>query len=332
MKKGMIFFAAIILSVIAITSGCSSLKSTSAAVEKKPVIGVVIGSFDDAWRTTVRNELYKLAEGKAEMNIWNGSNSQKTENEKVDQLISQKVDVLVVNLVEKSAASSIIAKAKSAGIPLIFFNVEPDSNDLVSWDKTYYVGAKAEQSGTLQGQILADYFKKNPPKDGVIDYVILKGEPGHQDTILRTQYSVKTLEDAGLKVTKLAEDTAMWQRDTAQEKMQEFLDSYGSSIDCVIANNDEMALGAIDALKSKGYFSDGKYMPVVGVDSTSTALSAVKDGTLLGTVLNDSKGQADAIFKLANVLSDKHTPDKNNFNYPITDNKYVFIEYKEVTK
>ncbi|HEX9062626.1 MAG TPA: galactose ABC transporter substrate-binding protein [Clostridia bacterium] len=332
MKKGMIFFVAIILMAIITTPGCSSLKSTSSAAEKKPVIGVVIGSFDDAWRTTVRNELYKLAEGKAEMNIWNGNSSQQTENEKIDQLISQKVDVLVVNLIEKSAASGIVAKAKSAGIPVIFFNVEPDSNDLQNWDKTYYVGAKADQSGTMQGQILTDYFRKNPPKDGIIDYIILKGEPGHQDTILRTQYSVKTLEDAGFKVNKLAEDTAMWQRDAAQEKMQAFLDSYGSSIDCVIANNDEMALGAIDALKSKGYFSDGKYMPVVGVDSTNTALSAVKDGTLLGTVLNDSASQADAIFKLANVLSDKHTPDKNNFNYPITDNKYVWIEYKKATK
>lgn len=312
-------------------SGCSFGLNTDGGPDK-PVIGVVIASFDDTWRTGVRNVLYKLAEGKVGMNIWTAENSQDNQNKKVDLLISNKVDVLVVNLVEKSAAPLIIDKAKKADIPVIFFNVEPSQDDLKRWDKVYYVGAKAEQSGTMQGQILVQYFKSNPTKDGIIRYVMIKGPEDHQDAILRTKFSVKAMEEAGLQVKLIAEDLAMWDRAKGQEKMQNFLQAYDGSIDCVIANNDDMALGAIDALKAKGYFKNGKYMPVVGVDNTSTAVKAVKEGTLLGTVLNDAVNQGDALFNLSTVLAKDQEPSKANFSWPITDNKYVWIEYKKITK
>lgn len=90
----------------------------------------------------------------------------------------------------------------------------------------------------------------------------------------------------------MAQDTAMWDRVKGQEKMAAFLSSYGDKIDAVIANNDDMALGAIEALKAAGYFQNGKYMPVVGVDATAPAVQALKDGTLLGTVLNNAKNKA----------------------------------------
>ncbi|MDP4180296.1 MAG: galactose ABC transporter substrate-binding protein [Bacillota bacterium] len=312
-------------------SGCyfsgNSLEGT-----KKSVIGVIVGSFDDTWRTGMRNELYKLAEGKVDISIWSGYGSQENENKKVDLLIEKKVNVLAVNLVEKTAASTIIEKAKKADIPVVFFNVEPNQEDLKKWDKVYYVGAKAEQSGSMQGQILTQYFKANPTKDGIIRYVMIKGPAEHQDAIMRTKYSVKAMEDAGLKLKLVAEDYGMWQRSKGQEIMQNFLKAYDGSIDCVIANNDDMALGAIDALKTKGYFSNGKYMPVVGVDDTSTAIKALRDGTLLGTVLNDDVGQGDAIYNLSTILADGKVPNKENYSYSITDNRYVWIEYKMINK
>lgn len=309
-------------------TGCSSATNE----KKKPVIGVVVGKFDDTWRTSVRNELYKMAQDKVEVDIWSGNNSQKTESEKVDLLINRKVNVLVVNLVDYAGAASIIEKAKKANIPVIFFNTEPLAEDLKKWDKVYYVGAKGEQSGVMEGQILANYFKIHPTKDGIIRYAMLEGQIEHPDAIARTKYSIKAMEDAGLKVQKVAEDTAMWEREKAQEKMEAFLASQNDNIDCVIANNDDMALGAIDALKNKGYFSSGKYIPVVGVDANGSALNAEQQGTLLGTVLNDAVNQGKAIFNLASVLAGGQTPNKNNFNNTITDSKYVWIDYKMITK
>jgi methyl-galactoside transport system substrate-binding protein len=217
----------------------------------------------------------------------------------------------------------------------VFFNREPFKDDMAKYDKAYYVGAIAEQSGTMEGQLIVDYWKAHPEADlnhdGVIQYVMLKGEPGHQDAELRTKFSIKAITDAGLKVEKVAEDTGMWDRVKGQEKMAAFLAAH-KNIEVVLANNDDMALGAIEALKAAGYFKAGKYMPVVGVDATAPALQALSDGTLLGTVLNDAKNQGKATFMVAWVLAQGQTPTQANIGYPITDGKYVWIPYAKITK
>jgi methyl-galactoside transport system substrate-binding protein len=124
----------------------------------------------------------------------------------------------------------------------------------------------------------------------------------------------------------------MWDRVTAQNKMQSIIASKGDEIEAVFANNDDMALGCISALKAAGYFTGGKYMPVVGVDATAPGLQAIEDGTLLGTVLNDAKDQGIATYKIAKVLSEGKTPSKDNIGYDVVDGKYVWIDYKPITK
>ena len=165
---------------------------------------------------------------------------------------------MVINPVDRTAAGVIIDKAKAANIPVVFLNREPVAEDMNKWDKVYYVGAKAEESGTLEGQLIADYWKAHPEADknhdGVLQYVMLQGEPGHQDAELRTKYSIKAIEDAGIKVEKLDRIPAMWDRVKGQDKMQAWLAAEGDKIEAVIANNDDMALGAIEALKAGGYF------------------------------------------------------------------------------
>lgn len=306
------------------------------APAKKPVIGVAIYKYDDTFMTGVRNAITSSAEGKAQIDMVDSQNSQPTQNDKVDLFITKKVNALAINPVDRTAAGVIVDKAKAANIPVVFMNREPLADDMKKWDKVYYVGAKAEQSGTLAGQILVDYWKAHPEadknKDGVVQYVMLKGEPGHQDAELRTKFSVKALEDAGLKVQKLAEDTAMWDRVKGQEKMAAFLAANGDKIEAVFANNDDMALGAIEALKASGYFKGDKYVPVIGVDATAPAVKALEEGTLLGTVLNDAKSQGQAITALAVALANGQTPTKENIGFDITDGKYVWINYKKITK
>lgn len=325
--KGLIII--FLLLSFAIT-GCSSNGLNTST--KKTVIGAVVYSFDDTWITYVRNEVYKASADKAQVDIWSGNNAQTDQDAKIDLFIKRKVNSLVVQTVDLQAAGSIIDKAQKANIPIVFFNHEPPIEVLQKWNQVYYVGAKSEQSGTMQGEILVNYFKSHPTKDGIIRYVMLKGELGQKDTEMRTQYSIKALEDAGFIVQKVAEDTANWNREKGQELMSSFLATNAGNFDCVLANNDDMALGAIDALKSAGYFKNDKYMPVVGVDATEAALKAVLDGTLLGTVMNDAIHQGDAIFNLANILATGQTPTNENVGYPITDGKYVWIDYKTITK
>jgi len=313
-------------------TGCSSNAPASDAGKGKDLIGVAIYKFDDTFMSGVRSAISKAAEGKAELEIVDSQNSQPTQNDKVDLFINKKAKALAINPVDRNAAGVIIEKAKKANIPVVFLNREPLAEDMAKWDKVYYVGAKAEQSGIMEGQLVVDYFKAHPTKDGVIHYAMLKGEPGHQDAEMRTKFSIQTIEEAGFKVEKVAEDTAMWDRVKGQEKMAAFLAANGDKIDVVLANNDDMALGAIEALKARGYFKDGKYMPVVGVDATAPALQALAEGTLYGTVLNDAGNQGKATFNLANILAQGLVPSKDNTGYDITDGKYVWIDYKKITK
>lgn len=326
--------AALLVTVLA---GCGNKTTPSGGGEtKKPTIGVAIYKFDDTFMTGVRNNIQSAAGDKANVDIVDSQNAQPTQNDKVDLFISKKYNAIAINPVDRTAAGTLIDKVKAAKIPVVFFNREPLPEDMQKWDKVYYVGAKAEQSGTLQGELIVDYWKAHPEadknKDGVLQYVMLKGEPGHQDAELRTQYSIKAVTDAGIKVDKLAEDTAMWDRVKGQEKMQAFLSAHGDKIEAVFANNDDMALGAIEALKAAGYFKDGKYVPVVGVDATAPGLQALSDGTMLGTVLNDAKNQGKATFMLSYVLAQGQTPTKENTGFDITDGKYVWVPYVKITK
>ena len=101
-----------------------------------------------------------------------------------------------------------VCKAKSADVPVIFFNRELVEEDLERWEKLYYVGAVALESGIMQGEIVAEAYEKDPEKldkngDGVLQYVMLEGEAGHQDAIIRTEYAVNTIIESGIKMEKL---------------------------------------------------------------------------------------------------------------------------------
>ena len=171
---------------------------------------------------------------------------------------------MAINMVDRTASGVIIDTAKTANIPIVFFNREPLADDMQKWDKVYYVGAHAEESGVMEGQILIEYWNTHPEmdvnKDGVMQYVLLKGEPGHQDSEARAKYSVETIEKANIKTELQAVDFANWDRVKGQEKMAAFLSSNPDKIEAVIACNDDMALGAIEALKAAGYFTGDKFM------------------------------------------------------------------------
>jgi methyl-galactoside transport system substrate-binding protein len=301
-------------------------------------IGGAIYKYDDTFMSGVRQSMNEIAakHPEAKLNFVDSAGQQPIQNEKVDLFIAKKVDALAINPVDRTAASVIIDKAKAAQIPIVFFNREPLPEDMKKWDKVYYVGTPAEQAGALVGEIIVEYWRSHPEadrnKDGKIQYVMLKGEPGHQDAELRTLHSIKTIETAGIPTQRLAEDTGMWDRVKGQEKMAAMAAAHGSLMEVVIANNDDMALGAIEALKAAGFFGSGTYIPVVGVDATAPALKAIEDGTLLGTVLNDAQKQGEATYNISLILAQGQIPTEANTGFPITQDRYVWIPYKKLTK
>ena len=142
------------------------------------------------------------------LTIMDAANSQRTQDDQVQEMIGNGCDILCVNLADRTDPSQIITAAQEHDIPIIFFNREPVEEDLMQWDQLYYVGAEAKQSGQMQGQLAAAYIKEHPDvdrnHDGKIQYVILEGEMGHQDAIIRTESVVESLKEQGIVLEKLS--------------------------------------------------------------------------------------------------------------------------------
>lgn len=321
--------------LLVLTAGCQADSGGEGSTLR---VGVALYTQDDTFISAVAQDLERLAreaEGssgnlKINLSVADGRSNQTTQMEQIDQFLSRGCDVLCVNIVDRTAAAVLIDKAEEAGVPVIFFNRQPVAEDIQRWEQIYYVGARAEEGGTLQGQLVLEAWQADQARwdrngDGVVQYAMLEGEPGHQDALLRTEYSVKALTDGGLEVEKLASDTANWNRGQAEAKMQQWLEKYGSEIEVVFANNDDMALGAIDAVQEAGL-----EMPlVVGVDATAPALEAVAAGTLQGTVLNDAQGIAGAMLDLVLALSRGEDPAEA---VNLEDGHYVWLSYRQITR
>lgn len=313
--------------------------SVTAASAADVLIGACIYKFDDTFMTGVRNSMSAGAkELGATLEIVDSQNKQPTQNDQVDTYVTKGVSSLIVNPVDRTGAKPLMEKAKAAGVPIVFINREPDADVMKAYDKIWYVGARAEESGTQSGELLVDFFKKHPEadknKDGKIQYIMLKGEQGHQDATLRTEFSIKAIKDGGFGVEELGSDTANWDKVQGTDKMKGFIAAVGlDKIEAVLGNNDDMALGAIEALKAEGYNKGDakKYIPVVGVDATAPALAAMSEGSMLGTVLNDAKNQGLASICIAVAAAEGKAIDKASIGYELTDNKYVWIPYVKVT-
>lgn len=319
-------------SAVLVLSGCSG---KSEQTEKTLRVGVITYSQDDPFINGLTDELkvqLKAMENKQRriiVSTKSGNDDQQEQNEKVEEMIDAGCDVLCINLVDRTAPSRIVRMARNEDIPVIFFNREPVREDLMQWEKLYYVGCDAEQSGIMQGEIAAEYINSHPEvdknEDGKIQYVLLEGEAGHQDAISRTEYSVKTLMKNDVILEKLSYQLADWNRGQAENRMNRLISQYGKEIELVISNNDEMALGAVEAYRTEGYARED--WPVIfGIDGLEDALKAVKAGEMQGSILNDRVDQAKEMAKMAVELFEGEDFDQEN----LKEGRYYFSEYQKV--
>lgn len=335
MKKILVLMLTMVVVFSLVACGNNKNADSVAGDEDEMVkIGVTIYKFDDNFMSFVRRAIGTAAEGSAELILNDSNNSQAAQNDQVDMMISKGVKVLAINLVDPQAAPTIVSKAKEAGLPVVFFNKEPEASVLKSYDKVWYVGTASAEAGIIQGEMISEMWKANPEwdrnGDGVLSYVLMKGEPGHPDAEARTKYAIQVIQEAGIEVKELELQTGMWDSVKGKELMDTWIAKHGDAIEFVITNNDGMALGAIESLKGNGYFGEGVYMPVVGVDAIPDALEQIKDGFMAGTVLNDAKNQGQATFDLSyNVAMGKDPLDGTD--WVLDGNKAVRVPYVAVT-
>ncbi|MDO4633362.1 MAG: galactose ABC transporter substrate-binding protein [Eubacteriales bacterium] len=264
-------------------------------------VGVCIYQFSDnfmtLFRTELENYLVSLGFSAENITIQDGANDQATQSNQIDAFIADGVDVLIINPVNSSSAETITDKVVNAGIPLVYINREPSADEEArwadnNWDVTY-VGCDARQSGTMQGEIIADLGLDTVDlnKNGKIDYIMIEGDPENVDAQYRTEFSVKALQDAGLEVECLDDQVGNWDQATAQNLVANSLSMKADDIEVVFCNNDAMALGALQSIEAAGR-TVGTDIFLVGVDALDEALENVASGKMTGTVFNDHISQS----------------------------------------
>lgn len=301
--------------------------------------GVFYYDFADAYISTVRDEMDKqLKEMGVKFTNYDAAGSQPTQTDSIKTALSQGCNLLIVNIVEttsKDAAQEIVNAAKDANIPVIFFNREVADEVVKSYDKCAFVGTDAPEAGHLEGEMIGDYLMANYDKtdlnkDGKISYVLFKGQEGNAEAEARTKFAVedadKILEKGGKPALEyydpnaaskfLVDKDGKWSAAAANDYMTGILGTYSEAnknmVELVIANNDDMALGALSALQNAGYNKEGSKVtiPIFGVDATASAQGKIKAGEMTGSVKQDNVGMATTICALVkNVKEGKPLMD-----------------------
>lgn len=309
-------------------------------------VGVFYYNFSDPYITTVRESMDEQLKAAGITNVTNfdGASNQANQTDQINTAIANGVNLLVVNIVETTspdAAQNAVDAAKKAGIPIIFFNREVEDAVVNSYDLCAFVGTDAPEAGHMQGKLIGEYLMKNYDAvdlngDGVISYVMFKGQEGNAEAEGRTQFGV---EDANAILTEggkkelsfydakntqkyLVDQGGNWSAQAATDYMNTILAEYSESnknmIELVIANNDGMALGAISALQTAGYNKGegSTTIPVFGVDATPDAVQLINEGKMTGTIKQDGEKMAGTIITLiTNIQSGAKLMDNtSSFN------------------
>lgn len=317
-------FLAVLLAVVMLGTLCGCQTNP----DERGEVSVFYYTYSDTYISGVRAAMDKLLkDADIRFNDYDANGNQTTQTEQIATAIAKGSSALIVNVVDtgsNDAAQHIVEQARTAGIPVIFFNRSVDESVVKSYDKCVFVGTDYEMAGHMQGELIGDYLLKNYDavdlnKDGKISYVMFKGQEGNMEAIARTKFAVedcdKKLQEGGKPALTfydpsnqsryLVDQDGNWSSAAATNYMGTILAQYSEAnknmVELVIANNDEMALGAISALQSAGYNKgkDSRTIPVFGVDATVAAQNAIRDGAMVGTIKQDANGMANAIFKIA---------------------------------
>jgi inositol transport system substrate-binding protein len=277
-------------------AGVMALMGTTAMAD----IGVTMAKFDDNFLTVLRNGIQSYADANGQkVQIEDAQGDVAKQLDQINNFIASGVTAIIVNAVDTSATQAMSDAAAAANIPLVYVNRQPINVDTLP-DNQAFVASNEVDSGTLETLEVCRLLKEGGKAEANV--YVMQGELSNQAAVQRTAdiHDVIGGTECGVKVNIIDEQTANWSRDEAQTLMTNWL-STGTAFDAVIANNDEMAIGAIQAMKAGGI--DMASVIVAGIDATQDALAAMAAGDQDITVFQDAAGQGsgavDAAVKLA---------------------------------
>lgn len=318
LKKILLF---VIISILLIHNAEYTAYASQINPIQKPIkVGVFLVDLNNAFNFALKNnleEIQKESGNKIEFTVFDGNSNQAVQNDDISKGLNADFDVFVVAPISSNEdeISNILNKIISAKHPLILFF--PTIASLTNLVKTYPASVilvgDTEQGGSLEGKILADEWESyknilDKNKDDTIQYIMLKGPSNNILTLGRSKYPISALNDSRIKTEELFSTFCNWQRDCAKTAIEAQLLTFNGKIEAIISNNDNMAIGAVEALQKYG-FNKGdslKYIPVVGIGGVPEAQKLIDQGFMTGTAVQDPKLHAKAIYDLAiNLASEK---------------------------
>ncbi|MEM9581727.1 MAG: sugar ABC transporter substrate-binding protein [Pseudomonadota bacterium] len=293
----------------------AALMATSAMAE---TIGVSVARFDDNGLTIMRNGMTAHIEtlDGVDLQMEDAQDDVARQLDQINNFIASGVDAIIVNAVDTNATEAMSQAAAAANVPLVYVNRQPINMDTLPEGQAF-VASNEIESGTLKAFEICKNLRAEGKSGGATAYMLM-GQLSNQAAVQRS----KDVEDVlGMDmcnfITLIDKQTAEWSRDKAQDLMTNWISS-GEPFDAVFANNDEMAIGAIQAMKAAGISMDA--VQVGGVDATPDALVAMEAGEMDVTVFQDLAGQGAGSIDTALKLARGEEVDKT-----------VFIPFKLVT-
>ena len=293
MKKTLrsVILLVLALSMLLALTACSTSQKSD-----KVKIGVTLMDFSTEFGIGLKDYMTAKADamGDVELTVVDAGGAAAKQLQQVETFISQKVDAIIMQPQEQEACSPAIDKAKAAGIPII------NCNSLTITEPDAYVGSNDSESAEIAMTYIAEQL------GGKGNVLMMHGHPGQTAEVKRTEGAMDILAQ-NPDMTLLDEQTADWDRAEAMTLMENWIQAYGDQINAVFCQNDEMALGALNALVQAGKKDN---VLVVGVDAIDDALQSVKDGKMDATVYQDCKGQAEGAIEAAYKLAKGESVEK----------------------
>ena len=270
---------------------------------------------------------------------YNAGGDVMTQKSQLQAATSDKNAPLLVNLVDPRKAPEVIDIARKNNRRVIFFNRQPNQKVIEGYKYVWYVGADPVLAGDYQADLIVDYLREHKDVDqnldGTINMILLKGENTHQETAYRTNAVLRILDRSHIKYSIEYESNTDWSFRQGYEQTNIALSQVDiDDIELIVANNDALALGAVSALKERGYNkgNEDRYIPVFGIDAIPQALKAISEGSLAGTVINDADAMAKTIVALAVSKEYQTKRLSKEIGYIVNRNHTINIPYAKVTK
>ena len=317
---------------------------TSPSATQNPVkIGVFLLDSNELFLSHFKESLENIQkENKVQFTFFDSKRNQGIQNDSIIKALNENFDLFVIEPVtfKIEELKDIFNTIEQKNIPFTLLT-SPDrqlSNFIRGYPRTIIIGGDDEQSGILQGKVLADMWNTNKKtidhnKDNIMQYIMLKGPVNDPATTARSKYCIQALNESGIKTQDISSNFCNWDKTCARDAISSLFLRYSDTIELIIASNDEMAIGAIEALQKYGYNKgdNSKYIPVVGIRGLPEAKELIKQGAMAGTIIQDPRDYANAVYTVGmNLVSDANPLNGTNYKFDDTGNT-IRIPYYSYT-